>query len=137
MQIHRTNYAFKNYSFIVAVCLGILTQHTFSQEKDSLSGQEKFKDLPLESGRIINFNTNEGTWLSLDISPNGKTILFSMLSDLYTLPFTGGKATRITIGLALDAKATYSPDGKSIAFTSDRSGNDNLCILDIATKETR
>jgi Tol biopolymer transport system component len=137
MQIRNTLYVFKNCSFIVAVCLAMLSQNTFSQEKDSLSGQEKFKNLPLESGRMINFNTNEGTWLSLDISPDGKIILFSMLGDLYTIPFTGGKATRITNGLALDAKPNFSPDGKSIAFTSDRSGNDNVWIMDIATKETR
>ena len=71
MQIRNTLYVFKNCSFIVAVCLAMLSQNTFSQEKDSLSGQEKFKNLPLESGRMINFNTNEGTWLSLDISPDG------------------------------------------------------------------
>jgi tricorn protease-like protein len=137
MQIRTTLYAFKNCSLIVAVCIAMLSQYTFSQEKDSLSGQEKFRDLPLESGRMINLNTNEGTWLSLDISPDGKTILFSMLGDLYTIPFTGGKATRIIDGLALDAKPRFSPDGKSIAFTCDRSGNDNVWIMNIATKETR
>ena len=65
----------------------IFSLYTYSQKKDSLSGQEKFKDLPLESGRLIKFNTTEGTWLSLDISPDGKTIMFDMLGDLYTIPF--------------------------------------------------
>ena len=118
------------------IFIGMLSQSTYSQKKDSLSGQEKFKDLPLESGRMIKFNTTEGTWLSLDISPDGKTIIFDMLGDLYTIPFSGGTATRITDGLALDTNPRYSPDGKSIVFTSDRSGNDNVWVLDLETKET-
>jgi Tol biopolymer transport system component len=113
----------------------MFSQSTFSQKKDSLSGQTKFKDLPLESGRIIKFNTNEGTWLSLDISPDGKTIVFDMLGDLYTIPFSGGTATRITDGLALDTNPRFSPDGKSIVFTSDRSGNDNVWTMNLASKE--
>lgn len=86
---------------------------------------------------MIKFNTTEGTWLSLDISPDGKTIMFSMLGDIYTITFSGGKATRISDGLALDTKPSYIPDGKSIAFASDRSGNYNVCIMDLETKETR
>ncbi len=107
-----------------------------AQKKDSLSGQTAFKDLPLKSGRILKFNTNEGTWLSLDLSPDGKTIIFDMLGDLYTLPITGGSATRLTDGMALDTNPRFSPDGKSIVFTSDRSGNDNVWIMDLSTKET-
>ncbi|MFY0630892.1 MAG: PD40 domain-containing protein [Flavobacteriaceae bacterium] len=137
MQIRKTTRAFKYYGFIVFVCLGMFSLSAFSQKKDSLSGQEKFKDLPLESGRMIKFSTNEGTWLSLDVSPDGKTIIFDMLGDLYTIPFSGGTATRITDGLAMDTNARYSPDGKSIVFTSDRSGNDNVWILDLETKETK
>ncbi|WP_334057792.1 amidohydrolase family protein [Polaribacter sp. P097] len=125
------------YKFIIAFFIGLLSFPLNAQKKDSLSGQEKFKELPLESGRKINFKTTEGTWLSLDISPDGETIIFSMLGDLYTIPFSGVKATRITDGLALDTKPSYSPDGKSIAFASDRSGNDNVWILNLETKETR
>ena len=119
------------------VLLFSIVKFGIAQEKDSLSNQTKYKDLPLESGRMISFSTNEGTWISLDVSPDGNTIIFDMLGDLYTIPFTGGTATRLTDGMALDTKPRFSPDGKSIVFTSDRSGNDNVWIMNLETKETK
>ena len=84
--------------------------------------------LPLTPATPLKFTTDEGTWLSLDLTPDGRTIVFEMLGDLYTLPMSGGKATRITSGQAFDAQPHYSPDGKSIVFVSDRSGSNNLWI---------
>src|SRR6185437_6579441 len=84
--------------------------------------------LPLTPATPLKFTTDEGTWLSLDLSPDGRTIVFEMLGDLYTLPISGGKAARITSGQAFDAQPHYSPDGKSIVFVSDRSGSNNLWI---------
>ena len=133
MQLHKIKYL----ALAILICIISIPQNVTSQKKDSLSGQDKFKDLPLESGRILEFSTNEGTWLSLDISPDGKTIMFDMLGDLYTIPANGGTATRITNGLALDTNPRFSPDGKHIVFTSDRSGNDNVWTMDLSTKETR
>lgn len=94
------------------------------------------KNLPLLPGRTIRLTTDEGSWISLDVSPDGKTIVFDLLGDLYTVPLAGGKATRVTKGLAFDGQPRYSPDGKKILFTSDRSGGENLWILDIATGDT-
>src|SRR5712691_900191 len=65
--------------------------------------------LPLETTRRLQFTTDEGTWLSLDVSPDGRTIVFDLLGDLYTLPLAGGKATRITSGPAFDTQARFSP----------------------------
>src|SRR5688500_11129553 len=48
--------------------------------------------------RTLRFTTDEGTWMSLDVSPDGRTIVFDLLGDLYTLPIAGGSATRITNG---------------------------------------
>ncbi len=106
-------------------------------ENDSTKkGQTTYKDLPLKAERTLEFNTKEGTWISVDISPDGKTIIFDMLGDLYTMPFSGGKATRLTDGMAYDTHPRYSPDGKSIVFTSDRSGSDNAWIMDLESEET-
>ena len=95
-----------------------------------------YKDLPLKPERKITFTTSEGTWMSLDVHPDGKTIVFDMMGDLFTIPITGGKATRVTKGLAFDAHPRYSPDGKKILFTSDRSGSDNLWYIDLEKKDT-
>src|SRR5207302_1675559 len=82
--------------------------------------------LPLTPTRPLRFTTDEGTWVSLDVSPDGTTIVFELLGDLYTIPIAGGKATRITSGQAFDAQPRFSPDGRSIVFVSDRSGADNV-----------
>jgi Tol biopolymer transport system component/imidazolonepropionase-like amidohydrolase len=73
-------------------------------------------------------DVTKGTWLSLDVSPDGKEIVFDLLGDLYTIPMTGGEAKAITNGVAWDMQPRYSPNGRWIAFTSDRSGGDNIWI---------
>lgn len=84
--------------------------------------------LPLEPTRKLEYNVEQGTWLSLDLSADGRTIVFDMLGDLYVLPAEGGEARAITRGLAFDTQPVYSPDGAWIAFLSDRSGAENLWI---------
>ncbi|MBN8924027.1 MAG: hypothetical protein BGP10_04915 [Rhodanobacter sp. 68-29] len=86
--------------------------------------------LPMTPARHISFDTDEGTWVSLDVSPDGRSIVFDLLGDLYTLPIGGGEATAITHGLPFDSQPRYSPDGRHIVFTSDRSGNENVWIAD-------
>lgn len=78
----------------------------------------------------ISFTTDEGTWMNLDLSPDGKTIVFDMLGDLYRVPATGGKATALREGLAFEVQPRFSPDGKHILFTSDAGGGDNIWIMD-------
>ncbi len=92
--------------------------------------------LPLKPTRSQTFTTTKGTWISLDVSPDGATIVFDMLGHIYTMPATGGKATAITSGLAYDAQPRFSPDGKRIVFVSDRSGGDNLWIMSLDRADT-
>ena len=88
-------------------------------------------DVTAEFGPFENleFSTSEGTWMSCDVSPDGKQIIFDLLGDIYVIPINGGLATPLTSGPAWDVQPTYSNDGKSIAFTSDRSGGDNIWII--------
>ena len=85
--------------------------------------------LPIKPVRTLRFTTDEATWISLDVSPDGRTIVFDILGDLYTIPIGGGKATRLTSGTAWDCMPRWSPDGRTIAFISDRDGGDNLWLV--------
>ena len=75
--------------------------------------------LPLEVAETLEFTVDEVTWMSLDVSPDGTTLVFDLLGDLYTLPVTGGEATRIVGGMSFESQPRYSPDGTTIAFLSD------------------
>ncbi|MEQ8525566.1 amidohydrolase family protein [Gracilimonas sp.] len=89
-------------------------------------------ELPMKPGRIIEFNTTEGTWMSLDISPDGQHIVFDLMGDIYRIPASGGEAEQLTDGMAFDTHPRYSPDGKYVLFTSDASGEEDLYYVDVA-----
>ena len=89
---------------------------------------------PLQMLQEIGFTTNEGTWMALDISPNGKTIVFDLLGDLYLLPIEGGDAVPLTQGLAWDQSPKFSPDGNSVFFISDRRAYKNVWRVSIADR---
>jgi Tol biopolymer transport system component len=106
-------------------------QENKDEKKDEEKEEKKDdkKGLPLKSDRKIEFTTDEGTWLSLDVSPDGKTIVFELVGDIYTLPIEGGQAKLIAGGMSFDTQPKFSPDGQWIAFLSDREGSDNIWIM--------
>jgi imidazolonepropionase-like amidohydrolase/Tol biopolymer transport system component len=77
----------------------------------------------------VPISTEEGTWMDVDVSPDGQTLAFTLLGDIYTMPITGGTPTRISEGLSWDVQPRFSPDGTRIAFTSDRGGGDNIWVM--------
>ena len=102
--------------------------------KDAPTKEAWSVETSLAAPKTIRFSTDEGTWLNLDVSPDGKRIVFDLLGDLYLLPIDGGKATRLTSGRAFDVQPRFSPDGRQIAFTSDRSGGNNLWRIGVDGK---
>ena len=84
---------------------------------------------PNVASRTVKIDTRTGTWMNLDVSPDGKTIVFDLLGDLYLLPIQGGVAKQLTQGLAWDMQPKFDPTGRWVAFTSDRAGGDNLWII--------
>ena len=89
------------------------------------------------TSRDVDYDVNEGTWINLDISPDGKTIAFDLVGDIYTMPITGGTAKLILGGAAYEHQPRFSPDGKRIAFTSDRDGITNVWTASLDGKDLR
>src|ERR1700716_354109 len=117
-----------------ALSAGAKRQEAAVQEKDKKEEKKKKKKdekkgLPLKSDRKVEFTTDEGTWLSLDVSPDGKTIAFELVGDLFTLLIEGGQAKLISGGMAFDSQPKFSPDGQWITFISDREGSENIWII--------
>jgi Tol biopolymer transport system component len=87
---------------------------------------------PRGTTREIDFVTREGTWMSVDLSADGKWIVFDLLGHVYRVAAAGGEAECLTqsSGVAINFHPRFSPDGKTIAFVSDRSGQNNLWVMD-------
>lgn len=81
--------------------------------------------------KTITIDTDETTWSNLDVSPDGKTIVFDMLGDLYVMPISGGEAKVLLGDMAWNTEPRFSPDGKSMVFTSDRKGGDNIWTMNV------
>jgi len=130
-------------NIVIAVVATLISQNgevhalNLQEHADTLSNNTSDEvGLPLEGSRSVTIDTDEGTWLSVDVHPDGQTLVFDLLGDLYTIPIEGGEANRITHGLAFDGQPRYSPQGDKIIFVSDRSGGENLWTLDVASGDT-
>ncbi len=113
-----------------------VAQADTAQADSTQSDKPANKDLPLKGERTVSFSTDEASWMSVDINPNGDLLVLDVLGDLYTLPITGGTATRLTSGMAYDSQPRFSPDGKHITFVSDRDGGENVWIQSLDGQDT-
>ncbi|HUQ81091.1 MAG TPA: amidohydrolase, partial [Gemmatimonadaceae bacterium] len=130
---------------VTSVALALVTGLSAPQTADAQGGaparQVAARDpmqegLPLRPGRTLTFTTNVGQWMSVDVSPDGQTLVFDLLGDLYTMPIAGGTATPLTRGMAFDGQPRWSPDGKRIVFVSDRDGGWNLWTISADKRDT-
>ena len=80
--------------------------------------------------QTITIDTTESTWSNLSVSEDGQAMVFDMLGDIYAMSIVGGEATPLVQGFDWNMQPTYSPDGKTIAYISDRDGASNLWVMD-------
>ena len=116
---------------LAALCALLLAASVAAQDG---GGPEKKWDVNAALGpaRTLAFETDEATWVNVDVSPDGRTIVFDILGDLYSMPVEGtgtGLATRLTSGAAFDMQPRFSPDGRWIAYASDRDGLTNIWVM--------
>ena len=132
----------KRVCLLAVACVGLFVSGfaapVQAQSEDEVdAGTERLKEgLPLTPTRTLSETFTEGSWISLDVSPDGQMIVFDLLGDLYTMAFAGGQATPLTQGMAFDGQPRFSPDGQSVVFVSDRSGGDAVWTISLDMTDT-
>lgn len=124
-------------NLVLLLCLAVSIQ--INAQKKEESSKKWDVNNPHKDWKYNTFtlNTTEGTWMNLDVSPDGKTIVFDLLGDIYTMPITGGKATNLRSGLAYEVQPRFSPNGKYISFTSDAEGGNNIWVMTVDGKDAK
>jgi imidazolonepropionase-like amidohydrolase/Tol biopolymer transport system component len=123
----------KNVTLLLA--LNLVFSALFSQKNSSKKSEPEKPvwDVNASHGpsKEVNFTLTEGTWMNLDVSPDGSTLVFDLLGDIYSMPVSGGVAKVLRQGFAYEVQPRFSPDGKKISFTSDAGGADNIWTMNL------
>lgn len=121
----------RQFPFLVALVLA--AGWTFAADSTNTGlaqEQDWIVEEPGGSTTVLEYTAEEGTWISLDISPDGQHVAFDLLGHIYEMPAAGGDARPLTDGRSWNLSPRYSPDGSRLAFTSDRSGSFDIWILE-------
>ena len=120
---------FKHLCALYFSCTALALGAAVEQAKDE--GVDKEDQGPIWQGATeqVRFSVQEGTWLNIDVSPDGEHLVFDLLGDLYLLPVEGGEAVRLTTTTAQEVQPQFSPDGQTLAFISDENGGNNIHLM--------
>lgn len=121
----------------VRIVVAVLCTSALAAQSEDAEKKKWDVTAPLGPTTTIEFETSEGTWVNVDVSPDGRRLVFDLLGDLYAMPVEGGSATRLTDGPAFDMQPRFSPDGTLIAFSSDRDGSTNIWVVNADGKNPR
>ena len=131
----------KSLLVLVLMATGMVATHARQDAKPEAMPDAKKWDVADPTGPTtpLAFDTSEGTWMNVDVSPDGTQVVFDLLGDVYLMPIGGGAAParRLTSGPVFDMQPRFSPDGKRIALTSDRDGLWNIWTMDVDGKDAR
>jgi imidazolonepropionase-like amidohydrolase/Tol biopolymer transport system component len=116
---------FRYYSILAALCVAAPALADWNVNE---TGQP-YSDVEIA--------VDEGSWMSVDVSPDGRTLVFDLLGDLYLMPSEGGTARALRVGPAVDRTPRFSPDGRRLAFISDGGGYDNVWVMAVDGSEAR
>jgi Tol biopolymer transport system component len=117
---------------LLPLFLTLVPQATPAEKPEEKKDEAPKWDVNAPGGpsRETKLDVRAGTWMSVDVSPDGKELVFDLLGDVYVLPLEGGEARALASGVAWQMQPRWSPDGKRVAFTSDAGGGDNLWVMD-------
>ncbi|MEZ5174469.1 MAG: hypothetical protein R2850_13430 [Bacteroidia bacterium] len=124
-------------SILILLSSGVYAQKNTKKKKNEDDKKEWDCSVPPGPFKTVNLELTEGTWMNLDVSPDGKSIVFDILGDIYQMPYSGGEATLLRGGHPYEVQPRYSPNGKWISFTSDAGGADNIWVMKTDGSEAR
>lgn len=101
------------------------------------ASDEWLVERPEVETNAVTIDVSEGTWMSLDVSPDGQRIAFDLLGDIYEVPIGGGAARSVSSGMAWEMQPRYSPDGTTLTYISDAEGADNIWLHNRETNKRR